>query len=217
MLYANEGPQKLDNCDKLQKSIKCEHLLIWIGHPGLQIRHMFVWSQHKPHFLRRSTTRGTQWVNRNFPFCGWQSSKVHFSRGNSEWRMEWKEERKENECVAKRSMTTQNGSKGENQWFWDFTWLDGDLENIAVFSWALPLQSQTQRNEVLSPIQNVIRFTFNLAPWKKRSVKKEQRTECRAWNWTSHLAPGSRSAPLSLSRFSNHSRASGKWGEPEID
>ena len=93
VLNANKGPQKLDNRDKLQKSIKCEHfyLLVWIGHPGLQICHMFVWSQHKPHFLRRSTTRGTQWVNRNFPFCGWQSSKVHFSRGNSEWRMEWKE------------------------------------------------------------------------------------------------------------------------------
>ena len=72
-------------------------------------------------------------------------------------------------------------------------------KNIAVFSWALPLQSQTQRNKVLSPIQNVIRFTFNLAPWKERSVKKEQRTECRAWNWTSHLAPGSRSPPPPLS------------------
>ena len=195
--------------------------LIWIGHPGLQICHMFVWSQHKPHFLRRSTTRGTQWVNRNFPFCGWQSSKVHFSRGNSEWRMEWKEERKENECVAKRSMTTQIESKGENQWFWDFAWLDGDLEKCSslLMSTTSAITNTTQWGSLL--IQKVIRFTFNLAPWTERSVKKEHRTECRAWNWTSHLARGSRSAPLSfsfsLSRFSNHSRASGKWGEPEID
>ena len=94
---------------------------------------------------------------------------------------------KENECVAKRSMTTQNGSKGENQWFWDFylvRWRSGKHSSL-LMSTTSAITNTTQ----WSSVPHTKRYTFYIQFGPMEREEREERAKNRMQSLKLDFAP----------------------------